>query len=81
MHELSIAQEILKTVRKHLPSGYIKGIKCVKVMLGNQSGIKPESLEFSFKVASMGTPAEGAKLDIERVQGEELNVAEVELVD
>lgn len=81
MHELSIAQSILVIVRQHLPEDRNREVKSVKLKVGNLSGIVPESLQFCFQMASEGTEMQGARLEIEPVSGDALNVVEVELAD
>ena len=67
MHELSIAQNILEIVLAHLPAHESHSVKSVKLKVGQQSGVVPDSLDFCFGVAVQGTPLEGVALDIERV--------------
>lgn len=63
MHELAIAEGILDALK-----GQVKGkITSVKLRIGEMSGVVPEALRFSFQIASEGTIAEGAILDIEHV--------------
>ena len=81
MHELSIAQSIVEMVRKHLPAGEMRGVKSVTLKVGDRAGVAPESLEFCFGAASEGTAAQGAKLRIENVPGDELYVVEIEVVE
>ena len=81
MHELSIARSVLEAVQRHLPPGRPLSVRTVRVRLGEEAGIAPESLTFCFDLVSRGTPAEGAALEIERVAGGELRVFELETKD
>ena len=81
MHELSIAQSIVEIVQQHLPSGQIQGVKSVKMKVGHQTGIVPDSLEFCFGAIAEGTVVQGARLEIENVLGDELRVVEIELAE
>lgn len=81
MHELSIAQGIVETVRQHLPAGAPREVKSVRLRLGDQAGLAPESLRFCFELASEGTTLSGARLEIETVSGDDLQVVEVELAE
>jgi len=47
--------------------------------VGDRAGIAPESLAFCFKLAGDGTALRDAKLEIEPVSGDALNVVDVEL--
>ncbi len=67
MHELSIAQNILEIVLAHLPARESHSVKSVKLRVGKQSGVVPDSLDFCFGVIAQGTPLEGVALTIERV--------------
>lgn len=67
MHELSIAQNILEIVLANLPATERDSVKSIKLKVGQQSGVVPDSLDFCFGVIAQGTPLEGAALDIERV--------------
>lgn len=67
MHELSIAQSIVDTVRKRLPADEKRTVKSLKLKLGELVGIEQNSLAFGFEVASEGTPLHGARLEIEQV--------------
>jgi hydrogenase nickel incorporation protein HypA/HybF len=67
MHELSIAQSILEIVEQHLPPGKNAGVRSVKLKIGDLAAVVPDSLEFCFSALTMGSPLEGAKLDIEHV--------------
>jgi hydrogenase nickel incorporation protein HypA/HybF len=81
MHELSIAQSIVEIVQQHLPSDRIPVVKSVQMKVGHQAGIVPDSLEFCFGAVTEGTVAQGARLEIENVPGDELRVVSIELAD
>ncbi len=67
MHELSIAQSIVKAVKRRLPEGERRGVKSVRLKVGGLAGVNTESLEFCFGIASEGTAVQGARLEIENV--------------
>lgn len=63
MHELTIVESILDILKEQ-----IKGkVTSIKLRIGEMSGVVPEALRFSFQIASEGTIAHGATLDIEHV--------------
>ncbi len=39
----------------------------IRLRIGDLSGVVPEALQFAFEALSEGTPAEGARLEIDRV--------------
>lgn len=67
MHELSIAQSIAEIVNQYAPAGKKRGIRSVKLKIGDLAGVLPESLSFCFAAVIEGTLAEGAELQIENV--------------
>lgn len=42
-------------------------IHCMKLRVGRLSGVEPAALMFAFEALAPGTPAEGARLEIEMV--------------
>jgi len=81
MHELSIARNIVNIVIQHPQVGELQTVKSVKLNVGDLTGIAPESLVFCFELASRGTAAQGSKLKIENIPGNELDIVEIEFED
>jgi hydrogenase nickel incorporation protein HypA/HybF len=79
MHELGLAESILDIVRDHVPPGREAAVRRVRVRIGEFAGVLPDSLAFCFGAITAGTPFVDASLEIERVPGRELRVADVEL--
>jgi hydrogenase nickel incorporation protein HypA/HybF len=67
MHELSIAQSLVDSVRAHASSRGGAAVMRIGVQVGELSGVDPESLRFSFDILIRGTDLEQATLDIEQV--------------
>jgi len=67
MHELSITQAIIDTAIQYAQQAHAKTIHVLFVRVGALSGIVPDSLQFYFELARQGTPAEGARLEVELV--------------
>lgn len=67
MHELSIAQSLLKIVEEESKKHGVSRVTRVHVRIGTLSAIVPDALSFSFEVISKKTVAEGAVLDIQLV--------------
>lgn len=65
MHELSIAHSLVEIAQENLPGP--GRILLIKVRVGVLSGVVEDSLAFVFPVAAQGTPAEGARLELETV--------------
>ncbi|HWP57638.1 MAG TPA: hydrogenase maturation nickel metallochaperone HypA [Candidatus Acidoferrales bacterium] len=81
MHELSIVQDIVATVMRHLPPENRAPVRWIKLRVGVLNHLSGDSLRFCFQAASEGTALEGAKLDIEEAPGDEIRVVEFELDD
>jgi hydrogenase nickel incorporation protein HypA/HybF len=62
MHEVGIARSVIDAALDAVPEG--GALSGVTVTIGPISGVVADSLQFGFEVASKGTPAEGAVLEI-----------------
>lgn len=81
MHELSIAMSLVETVCEELPRLGRVSVKSVRIRVGPLSGVVPDALAFAFDVAAADSPIAGARLDIERTGGNELELTAVEVED
>jgi len=70
MHELSIAQEILALVQRHIPETQAPLVRAVRVRIGALAGVVPDSLEFCFSAVVAGTAWERAALVMIHVPAE-----------
>ena len=64
MHELSLAASIAEIVHRHARG---RRVTRVEVAVGHLRVTMPSALAFGFELVSMGTPFEGAKLDVRQV--------------
>jgi hydrogenase nickel incorporation protein HypA/HybF len=67
MHELSVTQSIINISCQEAEKHRANKVKEIKILVGELSGLIPESIQYYFDIASMGTRVEGAKLNIEKV--------------
>lgn len=67
MHEVSIADSLLKIAVDECKKNGCRIILNVKVCIGKASGVMPEALLFAFDALKAETIAEGATLTIEEV--------------
>ena len=67
MHEVSLAERMLRIALEVAEQHGGARILGVKLLVGALSFAEPESLRFAFEVGSRGTLAEGCKLEIVRV--------------
>ncbi len=65
MHEVSIMQSVLDSASEELRKAGARNITRMKLLVGVLSGVVPDALEFAFTALKTGTPAAGAKLEIE----------------
>jgi hydrogenase nickel incorporation protein HypA/HybF len=77
MHELAIASAIVEMVVE-VAGG--KRVSRVVVEIGKLAAVLPDALRFSFDVASEGTSAAGAALEVIETSGEELRVRQMEVI-
>ncbi len=62
MHELSLAQGILKIVHDHVPPQRISAVQFVRVDVGRLSGVVADSLEFCFEAIVADTELQNSRL-------------------
>jgi len=68
MHELAIAQSIAEAVEARAAECNAARVECVRLRIGEASGIVTDSLAFCFEVVvSLSPILEGARLQIENV--------------
>jgi hydrogenase nickel incorporation protein HypA/HybF len=67
MHEVSIAQGLLKILEDEAKKHEVSRVTRVHVRIGELSTCVPDALTFAFEIVSEGTVAEGAELQIEMV--------------
>ena len=78
MHELSIAASIVEIAVEE--SARQSGrIVAVHLRLGALAGVAREALLFSWELACLQTPLEGARLEIEDAAGTDLRVTAIEI--
>ncbi|HMP77675.1 MAG TPA: hydrogenase maturation nickel metallochaperone HypA [Kiritimatiellia bacterium] len=65
MHEFGIAENILEAAQEAARANGARRIEVVRVRVGALSGVVEEALRFAFDSLANGTPAAGARLEIE----------------
>ncbi|MCD5390530.1 hydrogenase maturation nickel metallochaperone HypA [candidate division NPL-UPA2 bacterium] len=78
MHELGIAQSILKGVLEKAKEHRANEITLINVKVGQMKKVSDSSLQEAFSLIARGTLAEGAELRIELVPGDGLSVEDME---
>lgn len=64
MHELGIASEILSVALSEADRHAAKKVTLIRLRVGVLRAVEPENLTFLFGHLALGTPAEGARLEI-----------------
>jgi hydrogenase nickel incorporation protein HypA/HybF len=67
MHEVGLMQDVLRLAQEQARQQGASRIHAIRMRVGALSGVVPDALEFAFTVLSRGTPAEGGRLEIERL--------------
>lgn len=64
MHELSVAQALVEQVGNIVRENRADFATLIRIRVGPLSGVVPELLTHAFPLASAGTPAESARLEV-----------------
>jgi len=66
MHELSITRNIVAIVSEAAAG---RRVSCVRLQIGKLSAVMPDAVRFCFDVCAQGTVLEGARLEIDAIDG------------
>ncbi|NJP50337.1 hydrogenase maturation nickel metallochaperone HypA [Streptomyces sp. SBST2-5] len=69
MHEMSVALSVVDQVEQAARANGARGVRQVRVDIGELAGVVPDSLAFCFELACAGTALEGARLVMRPVPG------------
>jgi hydrogenase nickel incorporation protein HypA/HybF len=61
MHEMAITQSVVDAVCEHAAGRHVQS---VKVEVGALCAVVPDAMQFCFELATEGTVADGARLDL-----------------
>ena len=67
MHESSLAMSILGIVLQQVRGAYTGAVRQVDLCLGEYAGVEESTLADCFEMVALGTPADGAKLVVEKI--------------
>ena len=67
MHEIGLMQRMVEVALERAASAGAQHVQRVMVRVGAESGVVPDVITLAFDVATRGTIAEGAELQIEDV--------------
>jgi hydrogenase nickel incorporation protein HypA/HybF len=66
MHELALMESLVAAVNERVVEGRVVAIR---LEIGKLAAVVPDALRFSFDVCAQGTRAQGARLEIESIDG------------
>lgn len=69
MHEISLCESIIRIVEEQARTQGFSKVVCVRLEIGQLSGVELDALRFGFEVVSRHTMADGAALEILREPG------------
>lgn len=82
MHDLHVADRILKVALEYAAKNKLKKITVISVELGtvveHGEEINPDNLKFNLQLLAKNTPAQGAQIKIGKIKGESWNLKEIE---
>ena len=81
MHEMSLALEICRIAEDQVGRDALPLVREVGVLVGWDSGVEPDSLEFCLDSLLSHPPFAGAKVIMEREAGDDLRVTYLEVED
>jgi len=67
MHEVAVAQQVLRVIETTAQEHGEGRVCAVRLRIGELSGVEPESLRFALQVCSQGTRAEGMTVELIKV--------------
>lgn len=70
MHELSIAEEILRVLEDTARTRGFEKVRNIGLSVGHLSGVEPDTLLFCLDLVFQGTLAEGSHVSLFRPEGE-----------
>lgn len=64
MHEMSVAESIVRIAADEMAKHSLSKLLLVRVCHGAMSNVVPESLSFCFEAMTLNTPHQGARLEL-----------------
>lgn len=67
MHELAVTENIIRICCDEVKRHNVQRVLEVRLEIGELKGLVPNCIQYYFDIASKGTPAEGAKIIINKI--------------
>jgi Zn finger protein HypA/HybF involved in hydrogenase expression len=81
MHEMSVAMEVCRIAEDQVGFAALRTVREIKVIVGQHSGVEPESLRFCLDALLSSEPFCGARAALELTPGDDLRVDYLEIDD
>jgi Zn finger protein HypA/HybF involved in hydrogenase expression len=81
MHELSVAMEVCRIAQDQVGAEALPRVREIGLVVGEQSGVEPESLRFCLEALLEQPPFRAARPALELTPGDELRVTYLEVDD
>lgn len=67
MHELAVTESIVRICSEEVMRHGVERVLEIRLQVGELKGLIPDCIQYYFDIVSKGTPAEGAKLMINKI--------------
>ena len=74
MHETHLIRPIVEGISEHVKKEGAKSVSCLRLKIGEFTGVRTESFRETFAVLAKGTALEGAKLELTFFPGSRIEV-------
>jgi Zn finger protein HypA/HybF involved in hydrogenase expression len=81
MHEMSIAMEVCRIAEDHVGLEALPRLREIGLVVGERSGVEPDSLLFCLEALLERPPFRGARPAMEMTSGDDLRVSYLEVDD
>lgn len=81
MHEMSIAMEVCRIAQDYVGFDALPRVREIGLVVGERSGVEPDSLLFCLETLLGQPPFDGAKPAMEMTPGDELRVSYLDVDD
>ena len=79
MHEVGLARRLLAMALERAGQEGARRVRGLTVRVGRSAGVSPSALTAHLALLARGTPAEGARLEVEETEGTEVWLASLEV--
>ena len=69
MHEISLVESVVALIEDERRKQAFSRVRAIRLKVGTLGHAEPEALRFCFDAVTSGTIADGARLEIEMIQG------------